>query len=400
MNGSAVHLPRSIYYGQGSFERVGEEAAKLGQKALIISDNVMRDLGNVERCHRYLEQAKVDYVDYSDIVSEPTDQYVNEALQLKKIENCDIVIALGGGSCIDTAKAVAVLATNSGDISDYMNFKTLVKNKPLPLIAIPTTAGTGSEATDVTVITNTSNDVKMMIKQPAFMPEIAIVDPVLALSSPQKTTAATGVDALTHAIEAYISKKAHPFTDQLALSAIKLITENILESYHNGANVEAREKMIYASMQAGIAFSNSSVCLVHGMSRPLGALFHVPHGISNAMLLPVVLHYSKESCIDRLAQIGRYVYQDLKGISDREVADILVSNILTLCRDLDIPNLKTWGVKEDQFNRVLEKMARDALESGSPGNNPKVPTESEIISLYREAFAFEYSLESHSKTMI
>ncbi|MDT8862000.1 iron-containing alcohol dehydrogenase [Alkalihalobacillus sp. MEB130] len=393
MNVSTVHLPKSIFYGQGSFGKVGEETAKLGQKALIISDHVMKSLGNLEKCHDYLKHAGVAFVDYLEVASEPTDQYVHEALSLKEIEQCDVIIALGGGSCIDTAKAVAVLATNSGNISDYMNLKTLAKNKPLPLLAIPTTAGTGSEATDVTVITNTSNDVKMMIKQPAFMPEIAIVDPVLTISSPKNTTSATGIDALTHALEAYISRKAHPFTDHMALSAIKLITENILEAYHNGSNLEARDKMIYGSMQAGIAFSNASVCLVHGMSRPIGALFHVPHGISNAMLLPAILEYTKDSCVERLAEIGRFLYPDLKGFSNENMANRVVDNILDLCRSLTIPNLKTWGVDEKEFESVLEKMARDAMDSGSPANNPKVPTESEIISLYRRAYVYEHSLK-------
>jgi alcohol dehydrogenase class IV len=394
MNVSTVHLPRSIYYGQGSFGKVGEETAKLGTKALIISDRVMEKLGNLKNCHTHLQQANISYVDFLDISSEPTDEYVYDALMLAHKENCDVVVALGGGSCIDTAKAVAVLATNKGEISDYMNLKTLATNKPLPLIAIPTTAGTGSEATDVTVITNTSNDVKMMIKQPAFMPEIAIVDPVLTISSPKNTTAATGIDALTHALEAYISKKAQPFTDHLALSAIKLITENILEAYHNGANIEARDKMIYASMQAGMAFSNASVCLVHGMSRPLGALFHVPHGISNAMLLPAILDYTKDACQERLAEIGRFLYPDMKGVTEKGLTNAVVSHILRLCHQLNIPNIKTWGVEEQKFEAALEKMAKDALLSGSPANNPKVPDEIEIISLYRHAYTFEYSLKT------
>jgi alcohol dehydrogenase class IV len=393
MNVAAVHLPKSIFYGQGSFEKIGEEAAKLGKKALIISDYVMRDLGNLETCHTCLSESGVAFVDFLEVASEPTDQYVYDALTLTKTEQCDVIIALGGGSCIDTAKAVAVLATNGGEISDYMNLKTLSKVKPLPLIAIPTTAGTGSEATDVTVITNTSNDVKMMIKQPAFMPEIAIVDPVLTISSPQNTTSATGVDALTHALEAYISRKAHPFTDHMALSAIKLITENLLSAYHNGSDLEARDKMIYGSMQAGIAFSNASVCLVHGMSRPIGALFHVPHGISNAMLLPAVLEYTKDSCVTRLAEIGRFLYPEVKGLTDEAMADRVVTNILELCQSLHIPNLKTWGVDEAEFESVLGKMAKDALDSGSPANNPKVPTETEIISLYRQAYVYEHSLK-------
>ncbi|MDQ0253258.1 alcohol dehydrogenase class IV [Evansella vedderi] len=390
MNFSTVHLPKSIFYGEGSLEKVGEEAKKLGSKALVVSDNIIKEVGYLEKCHHYLEQAGVSYVDYLEIASEPTDHYVTEALKVTNEEACDVIVALGGGSCIDTAKAVAVLATNDGELSEYMGAKRIAENKPLPLLAVPTTAGTGSEATDVTVITNTKNDVKMMIKQPAFMPEIAIVDPILTISSPKSITAATGVDALTHALEAYISRKAHPFTDQLALSAIKLIMENLLEAYNNGSNVEAREKMIYASMLGGIAFSNSSVCLVHGMSRPIGALFHVPHGISNAMLLPTVLEYSKESCIDRLVEIGEYLSPGVKGFPKGEVSENVVSDIVELCEKLGIPNLKSWGINEEQFEQVLEKMAADAIASGSPGNNPKIPTEEEIVVLYKKAFVYEY----------
>ncbi|MEX0681550.1 MAG: iron-containing alcohol dehydrogenase [Balneolales bacterium] len=387
---STVNLPRSIYYGKGSLDKIGEVSAQLGRKALIVSDYIMEKLGYLDTCCSLLKTSGVDFETYLDVASEPLDHYVQEALERAKTGNCDVIIGLGGGSCLDTAKAVAVLATNPGYIGDYINLKKLAKNNPLPLIAIPTTAGTGSEATDVTVITNTGNSVKMMIKQPAFMPEIAIVDPVLTITSPKQTTAATGVDALTHAVEAYISRKAHPFTDQLALSAIKLIMGNLPEAYHNGENMEARNNMIYASMLAGIAFSNSSVCLVHGMSRPIGALFHVPHGISNAMLLPVVLNYTKDECHNRLAQIGRYLAPEKTGASDELISEELVSKIIALCRELNIPNIKTWGVNETDFSDKLNKMAKDALASGSPENNPKIPTEEEIISLYQESYTFQY----------
>lgn len=387
---ATVRMPRHVFYGKDSFKRVGEETALLGKKALIISDKIMEQLGYVTECKTYLEGANVDHVTYVDIDSEPTDQYVNASLHLLQNEACDVVIALGGGSCIDTAKAVVVLATNGGDISDYMNGKTIAKKKALPLLAVPTTAGTGSEATDVTVITNTTNDVKMMIKQPAFMPEVAIVDPVLTVSSPRGITAATGIDALTHAIEAYISRKAQPFTDTLALSAIQLIVENIRESYYNGENLEARGKMAYGAMLAGAAFSNSSVCLVHGMSRPIGALFHVPHGISNAMLLPAVLEFSQATCTNRLAHIGRLLFSDVADLNDEAVAVRVVDEIKQLCLDLQIPNLKGWGIDQQAFDLVLEKMAQDALTSGSPANNPRVPTEAEIVGLYKTCYDYQF----------
>src|SRR5690606_35707932 len=208
--------------------------------------------------------------------------------------------------------------------------RKLADQRPVPHIAIPTTAGTGAEATDATVITNTTTQVKMMIKQPALMPEAAIVDPLLTLSTPEKVTAATGVDALSHAIEAYISKKAHPMTDMLALSAIRLIAANLQRAYDNSEDLEAKEAMSLAALQAGMACSNASVCLVHGMSRPIGALFHVPHGFSNAMLLPAVLEYSKDACVERLADIGR-IFSPGEEMTNEEAAERTVQSVKELC---------------------------------------------------------------------
>lgn len=394
---SRVLIPKSIFYGIDAFTNVGIEAKKLGSKALIVSDKMMDELGYVVQCKLFLQKEGVSSTAYLNINSEPKDLFVEEALE-KLVENhCDLIVALGGGSCIDTAKAVAVLAANGGDISEYMGNKKIAAKNAVPLIAIPTTAGTGSEATDVTVIMNTRTDVKMMIKQPAFLPAIAIVDPLLTISSPKKITAATGVDALTHAIEAYISKRSHPFTDTLALSAIKLIYENIEEAYLNGGNIEARNNMSLGSLQAGIAFSNASVCLVHGMSRPIGALFHVPHGVSNAMLLPAILEYSMPACIDKLANIGRVMNPEWKEKSDKEIAHFVVKEVKRLCLQLEIPNMKEWGIEKEDLDKVVHKMAKDALTSGSPANNPKVPTEEEIIQLYE--ICFDYNMhEETTKT--
>ncbi|MFC0273802.1 iron-containing alcohol dehydrogenase [Metabacillus herbersteinensis] len=388
---SVLRTPQTIYYGRDSFQKVGSEAFLLGKKALIISDKIMDHLGYVSELRQFLQEARVTSVVYLGVDSEPTDQYVEEALNLLKNESCELVITLGGGSCIDTAKAVAVLATNGGYIGDYMGGKTIAKNPPIPLIAIPTTAGTGSEATDVTVITNTKNDVKMMIKQPAFMPTVAIVDPILTQSSPKSVTAATGVDALSHAVEAYLSKKSHPMTDTLALSAMQLLVENIRDAYENGDNLDAREAMALGSLQAGMAFTNASVCLVHGMSRPIGALFHVPHGVSNAMLLPAVLEFSKVECIDRLADLGRIFSQSKQVLSNEEAAEIAVAEVRKLCLDLNIPNLKDWGVNQEQFESAINKMAIDALNSGSPGNSPRVPTQQEIEELYKVCYNYQFS---------
>ncbi|UOR11451.1 iron-containing alcohol dehydrogenase [Halobacillus amylolyticus] len=393
-NYAVLRMPRTITYGRHALEKVGKEAAARGKKALIISDKVMDSLDYVSEGRDYLTKAGVESVVYLGVESEPTDTYVDEALELFKKENCDLVISLGGGSCIDTAKAIVVLATNGGYIGDYMGEKKVAEVAPIPHIAIPTTAGTGSEATDATIITNTSNDVKMMIKQPAFMPDAAIVDPLLTLSSPQHVTAATGVDALSHAVEGYISKRSHPMTDMIALSAMKLIVENIQAAYENGDNLDAREAMSLGSLQAGIAFSNSSVCLVHGMSRPIGALFHVPHGYSNAMLLPAVLEFSKEHSIKRLADLGRFFSPEAEQYSEKEAADLAVSSVKNLCLQLNIPNLSGWGIDKQAFESATGKMASDALASGSPANNPRVPTQSEIEELYKVCYEYKFSTES------
>lgn len=383
--------PQLTVYGQDAFSRVGKETSLRGKKALLVSDKIMESLGYVEKCIRFLQEEKVQIEVYTGVASEPTDQYVDESLTLFQETNCDVIISLGGGSCIDTAKAVAVLATNGGYIGDYMGGAKNAGTAPTPHIAIPTTAGTGSEVTDATVITNRSNDEKMMIKQSAFMPAVAIVDPLLSISSPKRVTAATGIDALSHAIEAYLSKKAQPMTDNLALAAIQLIMPNLQHAYENPDDIKAREAMSTGSMYAGMAFSNASVCLVHGMSRPIGALFHVPHGESNAMLLPAVLEFSKEACKERLATIGRIFSTDPEEMKVDEAADFAVGRIKKLCKDLEIPNLKEWGIEQEKFERAIRKMASDAVRSGSPANNPRVPSRSEIEELYRICYDYQFA---------
>ncbi|MDB5247745.1 MAG: alcohol dehydrogenase [Segetibacter sp.] len=359
----------------------------------------MQGLGNIDSCKKYLQKEGIETTVYVGVNSEPTDKHVSGALEKYHNESCDLIISLGGGSCIDTAKAVSVLASNSGYIGEYMGGKKKASAMPVPHIAIPTTAGTGSEATDVTVIINSQNDEKMMIKQPAFMPEVAIVDSLLSVSSPKAVTAATGVDALTHAIEAYLSRKSHPLTDTLALSAMKLIVQNIRRAYNNGNDLQAREAMSLGSLEAGMAFTNASVALVHGMSRPIGALFHVPHGISNAMLLPAVLEFNKENCMTQLADLGRIFTGETEFSSDQEAASFAIDEVKKLCSDLNIPNLKNYGIDHEKFESLLEKMSSDALKSGSPANNPRVPTQQEIVSLYRVCYNYSFLPQASQANM-
>ncbi|SDC29020.1 1,3-propanediol dehydrogenase [Melghirimyces thermohalophilus] len=398
MKGTAIfRVPSEVLYGRDAFTQVGEKVAALGRKALVISDPVMERIGYVDRCRQFLQQAGRPHGSYLGVDSEPTDRHVAEALEQFQREQCDVIVSLGGGSCIDTGKAVAILAANGGDISQYVGGKKVVQQPSVPLIAIPTTAGTGSEVTDVTVITQTATDVKLMVKHPALTPAVAIVDPVLTVSSPPHVTASTGVDALCHAVEAYISRRAHPLTDSHARSAIDRIYRYLRRAYKDGKDLEAREQMSLAAMEAGIAFSNASVCLVHGMSRPIGAVFHVPHGVSNAMLLPAVLEFKNEAYRRNLADIGRIFREDGNALTEEEAAHTAVAEVKRLCLELNIPNMANWGIDPHSFESHLEKMAQDAIDSGSPGNHPVVPTQEEIIQLYHECYDYRFSgaISSH-----
>ncbi|SFM18450.1 Alcohol dehydrogenase, class IV [Paenibacillus sp. 1_12] len=386
--GYQLNMPRQIIYGQGVFEQLGSIAGNLGKKALIISDPIMEKIGVVAQCQGFLNAISMPYATFTGVHTEPTDAYVDLGLELCRREQCDFVITVGGGSCIDTAKAVAVMMNNDGYIGDYRG-NNRFSQPPLPLIVIPTTAGTGSEVTKVTVIIDTTHDVKMMISQPELLPQIAIVDPLLTLSCPPHVTAATGLDALCHAIEAYLSRKAHPITDTFALGAIKRIMENLPAAYVNGQDLEAREQMAIGSMMAGVAFSNASVTLVHGMSRPIGALFHVPHGISNAMLLSAVLEFTKPAAESKMAEISRTIWPHVSDLTVEAQAEAFIQEIKHLCKQLHIPNLRGWGIDAEQFVQVLPKMAADAINSGSPGNNQRVPTEQELIELYQICYDYD-----------
>jgi alcohol dehydrogenase class IV len=378
-------IPPALITGSGSSEKVGEEGKKLGvKKALIVTDQVMVKLGVLEGIKKALEQTKIQFALYDAVATEPTVDFVKEGLKSFKDNGCDFLIAVGGGSPIDTAKAIAIMATNPGSIEEYKGLGKVTK-AGAPLIAIPTTAGTGSEVTQFTIITDTKTSVKMLIGSPLVMPKVAIVDPLLTLSSPRGLTAAVGIDSLTHAIEAYVSVKAQPMSDIFCLSAIELISGNLRQAWANGNNVEAREKTMLGALQAGIAFSNSSVALVHGMSRPIGAYFHVAHGASNAALLGVVTEFSLVGNPARYAHIARAMGENVTGLTDLEAAQVAAKAIKTLIKDIQIPSLRGLGVEKGKLEQLAPKMAEDAIASGSPGNNPRQATKDEIVELYKIA---------------
>lgn len=376
-------LPPTIHFGPGCLGKLSSEAARFGKKALLVTDQSMQRSGYVSQTLNYLQAGGVETVVYDQVNTEPTDTLVEQGVRIFQQDSCDMVICLGGGSPIDAGKAIAVMATNPGRIHDYMGVNK-VPNNPAPLIAIPTTAGTGSEATRVTIITDTANDVKMLIISNNMMPLMAIVDPLLTLSMPPWVTASTGIDALTHAIEAYISKRSQPITEILALEAIHLMGKYLRRAWANPEDIEAKTYTMLASTLGGISFSNSSVALVHGMSRPIGACFHVPHGLSNAILLPLVLEYSFMASPEKFASITEALGEKIDGLPLITAAKRASKLVRQLCYDLKIPHIKDLKVNAEEFIRLGPKMAEDALISGSPNNNPRQASKEDIIELYKQ----------------
>lgn len=384
-----LKMPTILHIGEGTINNLPKEAKDLGKKALIVTDTLMKKVGYEDQIITLLKENHIPCAVYDAISSEPTQDYVYEALKIFKDENCDYIITIGGGSCIDTAKAVSILATNDVTIEEIGAKKVDITKKGASLIVIPTTAGTGSEVTDVTVITNTKTNVKMMMKNAKFLPSVSIVDPFFTMTAPKSVVAASGLDALCHAVESYVSIKANEITKIFSLRAIKEIMNYLQVTYEKPEDTHARERMSLAATEAGIAFSNASVTLIHGMSRPIGAIFHITHGISNAMLLNVFLDYSKDAILNDLAEIAFTLYPEESFSSDEEAADFFISKVNELCRALGIPNFKEYGIDLNEFKKELDKMATDALASGSPQNNKKVPSHDEIMELYLKAYDYQ-----------
>ena len=381
---SDIILPKFMNIGGGKISSITDILQKINCKyPLIITDKTMVKLNIIAPLEKALTKMQIRYEIFDDTVPEPTAKSIKNGVNTLKNGSYDCIIAFGGGSPIDSAKAISVLATKGGLIEDY-KFPFINLENAMPIIAIPTTAGTGSEVTKFTIITNEKNDEKMLCVGPAFMPTAAIVDYELTYSVPKRTTADTAVDSLTHAIEAYVSKKSNLFSDTQAISAMQLIATNIRKAYNNGKDQEAREKLMTGATLAGIAFSNSSVALVHGMSRPIGAFFHVPHGLSNAMLLPTVTEFSIPGAPERYSQCAKAI--GIASFKDSiELSNIkLINELKQLNLDLEVPSLAEFGIKKEVFFENIDTMATQALASGSPSNNPLVPNHKELVLLYKK----------------
>lgn len=379
-----IILPRMLEIGAGVSHKIGVIVKEMNcWRPLIVTDKIMQELGYVERIQDELKAMNISSDVFDDTIPEPTIRSIQAGVKLAESGEYDVIIGLGGGSPIDSAKAISILGKFGGQMRDY-KFPRIVNERGLPIIAIPTTAGTGSEATRVTVITDESNDEKMLCVGIGFLPTVAVVDYELTLSVPARTTADTGIDALTHALEAYVSKKANAYSDIQAVAAMKLLAPNLRRVFNNGKDREAREAMMLGSTLAGIAFSNASVALVHGMSRPIGALYHVPHGLSNAMLLPAVTEYSIPAAEQRYADAARVMGIAQASDTNIKANQKLMDELFAINRELEVPTPAEFGISRTQFFENLNMKAQQALASGSPANNPRVPDADSIIEIYKQ----------------
>lgn len=381
---SSFIMPKQIISGAGALKQAESSLAGLGKKALVVTDEVMIHLGNLAHVEEALKVSGISYAVYSGISGEPTDVMIERGLEIYREEGCDFLVALGGGSPIDSMKAIGALVGNGGRITDYLG--KVIEGEVPPMAAVPTTAGTGSEATQFTIITDTKKDIKMLLRGTVLMPTLAIIDPQFTMTAPPAITAATGLDALTHAVEAYTSKKAQPLSDVFALSAVKRIFTWLPEAFRQGGNVQAREEMSLAALEAGIAFNNASVTIVHGMSRPIGALFHVPHGISNAMLLEKCLSYVLDGTYERFGRLGREIGAAAVDAGDREASESFLRAVVEICRTCEIPTLQEYGIERESYRKVIDKMAEDAMASGSPANTRKEIGPEDVKAIYADLY--------------
>lgn len=382
MSNSVFQSPGKIIYGQGTVQQTGEETKKYGNKVMIVTGrNSSKKTGALDKVINSLKAENLEYVVFDKVESDPSVATVDLGTSIAKEEGVNVIVALGGGSPLDAAKGISAMITNPGGIVNYE--KKEPKIYGVPVIAVPTTAGTGSEVSRFIVITDTKRKIKMLIGGEALIPKVAILDGDLTVMVPPEVTAATGMDALTHAIEAYISKKAQPATSVQSLSAINLISNNLAKAVQNGENMEARNNMIFAQMQAGLAFSNASVALVHAMSRPLGAYFGVPHGLANAILLPTVMEYNRGACPEKFKIIAEVMGENTEGLSLREASKLAVKAVKELYAETGLPTkLRDVGVKEES----IETLAKDAIESGSALVNPRKASLEDLIDIYRSIY--------------
>lgn len=377
-------IPNHTVVGTNVLGEAAPLLKKMGNKAFIVTGRHVAVSDMMKQLTALLDENGIDCVIFDGITGEPTDTMIENGVEMLKSSGCDFIIGIGGGSPLDSAKAIAAMAVNEGSIADY-NGKEIT-GEILPLAAIPTTAGTGSEATKFTVITDSEKGIKMLLKGDVLVPKLAIVDSSFTVGAPKSVTSATGLDALTHAVEAYTSRKAFSMTDTLAVSAVKRIMKYLPIAYREPDNSLAREQMSIAALEAGICINNSSVTIVHGMSRPIGALFHVPHGMSNAMLLKECLSFAVSGAYEKFANLGRETGAASDSDSDETAAEKFIDSLQNICDVCEIPTLEQYGIDRAEYYSKITKMATDAVESGSPANTVKEVTVDDCIEIYKKLY--------------
>lgn len=377
-------IPNHTVVGTNVLGEAAPLLKKMGNKAFIVTGRHVAVSDMMKQLTALLDENGIGCVIFDGITGEPTDTMIENGVEMLKSSGCDFIIGIGGGSPLDSAKAIAAMAVNEGSIADY-NGKEIT-GEILPLAAIPTTAGTGSEATKFTVITDSEKGIKMLLKGDVLVPKLAIVDSSFTVDAPKSVTSATGLDALTHAVEAYTSRKAFSMTDTLAVSAVKRIMKYLPIAYKEPDNSLAREQMSIAALEAGICINNSSVTIVHGMSRPIGALFHVPHGMSNAMLLKECLSFAVSGAYEKFANLGRETGVASDSDSDETAAEKFIDSLQSICDVCEIPTLEQYGIDRDEYYSKISKMATDAVASGSPANTVKEVTVDDCIEIYKKLY--------------
>ncbi len=384
---ATIFGPRVMLIGGGSIGRTPEVLEKLQVgRPLIVSDPFMVESGLIEQLTGPLQAAGLSFDIFSDTVPDPTTTVVEAGAARLRSGSFDGLIGFGGGSPMDTAKAMNILASHGGKMRDY-KVPNGVDTAAVPLLCIPTTAGTGSEVTRGTVITDVESDEKMLIMCLGAQADAAIVDYELTMKKPFRLTADTGIDSFTHALEAFVSQKRNPYSDSMAIAAMQRIGAHLKTACREPDNTTAREQMMLGATQAGLAFSNASVALVHGMSRPIGAHFHVPHGLSNAMLLPTVTRFSLDAALDRYAEAGRLIGAAGPGDSDDNAAHKLLDWLYSTNEDLEVPTPPGFGIAEAKWSGLMETMAEQCIASGSHANNPRIPEKDEIVELYKQVWS-------------
>lgn len=376
--------PQKTIFGKGALQNAASDLAALGRKPLIVTGNIVRKGDAFAHLTAVLHEHAMEYAVFSDLPSEPDDDMVEQGASLYRAEGCDYLIGVGGGTPLDTAKAIGIRLALPGGVCTHAGQSVTAPLPPMALI--PTTAGTGSEATQYTVITERASGAKLLLKGPSLLPRLAVVDETYTYSTPPALTAATGVDALTHAVEAYTSRKATPLTDPYAVDSTRRILHDLPVAFADGQNQAARASMSIAAYEAGVCINNASVTLVHGMSRPIGAHFHVPHGLSNAMLLLPCLRFAAEGAPARFAGLAHTLRIADPEESNSYAVETLMNALGELLKALQIPTLSAYGVPEAEYRKTIPRMAEEAILSGSPANTLREVTLKDVMTLYETLY--------------